>query len=245
MRSSGGDWPDLDYALFEWQQRMEQKKAIITGEVLKTKARELWDALPQYNNIEEPKWSNGWLDGFKKRFKIKEYMQYGEAGSAAIDNPDNIAQMEELRYLCTQYKLQDILNMDETGLNWKRTPDRTLATKSHHGTKKSKDRITIALTSNADGSEKFLLGLLVNQKIHDLSAKINRKNLRIIYRFNKSKWITGLICEEYLQWLNNKMQGERRKVLLLIDNFSGHELASTIGWWFTRSFKRPNCMASS
>jgi hypothetical protein len=35
----------------------------------------------------------------------------------------------------------------------------------------------------------------------------------------------GLICEEYLQWLNNKVQGEGRKVLLLIDNFSSHELA--------------------
>jgi predicted small integral membrane protein len=28
-----------------------------------------------------------------------------------------------------------------------------------------------------------------------------------------------------LRWLNNKMQGEERKVLLLIDNFSGHKLA--------------------
>jgi hypothetical protein len=55
MRSSRGDWPDLDYALFEWQQRIEQKKAIITGKVLKTKARELWAALPQFNDIEEPK----------------------------------------------------------------------------------------------------------------------------------------------------------------------------------------------
>jgi hypothetical protein len=105
MRSSGGDWPDLDYALFEWQQYIEQKKAIITGEVLKTKARELWAALLQFNDIEEPKWSNGWLDGFKKRFKIKEYVQYREAGSAATDNPDNIVQIEELRYLCIQYKL--------------------------------------------------------------------------------------------------------------------------------------------
>ncbi len=34
--------------------------------------------------------------------------------------------------------------------------------------------------------------------------------------------MTGLICAEYLRWFNNRMQG--RKVLLLIDNFSGHEL---------------------
>jgi hypothetical protein len=36
--------------------------------------------------------------------------------------------------------------------------------------------------------------------------------------------MTRLICEEYLQWLNKIMRGKRRKVLLLIDNFSGHEL---------------------
>ena len=62
--------------------------------------------------------------------------------------------MEQLRLLCTEYKEQDVLNIDETGLNWKRTPDRTLVTKSHSRTKKSKDRITITLTSNTDGSEK-------------------------------------------------------------------------------------------
>ena len=127
-RSSIGDWPDLEMALFEWQQRMEQKKAIITGEILKTKARQLWEALPQYNDVEMPKWSNGWLEGFKKRYKIKEYVQHGEAGSAATDDLDNIVQMEAVRQLCKEYELRNILNMDETGLNWKRTPDRTLAT---------------------------------------------------------------------------------------------------------------------
>jgi hypothetical protein len=54
-RSSIRDWPDLEYALYEWQQHIEQKKAIITGDILKTKAKQLWDALPQYNNIMEPK----------------------------------------------------------------------------------------------------------------------------------------------------------------------------------------------
>jgi hypothetical protein len=37
--------------------------------------------------------------------------------------------------------------------------------------------------------------------------------------------MTGLICKEYLWWLNTKIKGEGRKVLLLMDNFSGHELA--------------------
>jgi hypothetical protein len=115
--------------------------------------------------------------------------------------------------------------MDETGLNWKRTPDRTLATQSYSGTKKSKDRIIIVLTSNADGSEKFLAWVIGKSENSRSFSKINRKNLRIMYRFNNTKWMTGLICEEYLRWLNNKMQSEGRKVLLLIDNFSGHKLA--------------------
>ena len=47
--------------------------------------------------------------------------------------------------------------MDETDLNWKIIPARTLATKAYNRTKKSKDRITITLISDADSSEKFEL----------------------------------------------------------------------------------------
>jgi DDE superfamily endonuclease len=34
--------------------------------------------------------------------------------------------------------------------------------------------------------------------------------------------MTGEICERFLQWFDHKMHG--RKVILLLDNFSGHEL---------------------
>jgi hypothetical protein len=33
-----------------------------------------------------------------------------------------------------------------------------------------------------------------------------------------------MIIEEYLRWFNNKIYSQGRKVLLLLDNFSGHEL---------------------
>ena len=35
--------------------------------------------------------------------------------------------------------------------------------------------------------------------------------------------MTAVICLEFLQWFDQQMRG--RKVLLLMDNFSGHELA--------------------
>jgi hypothetical protein len=34
--------------------------------------------------------------------------------------------------------------------------------------------------------------------------------------------MTGIICEEWLQWFNRLIA--RRKVLLLLDNFSSHKL---------------------
>ena len=33
-----------------------------------------------------------------------------------------------------------------------------------------------------------------------------------------------MIIEEYLRWFNNKIHSQGRKVLLLMDNFLGHEL---------------------
>jgi hypothetical protein len=223
-RTSAGDWLDLEGALFEWQQRMQKNKAVITGEILKNQAGKLWDSLPQYEGKEKPKFSNGWLDGFKKRFKIKEYVQHGEAASADINTPDAITQMEKVRGLAAEYGPYNTFNMDETSLFWKVTPDRTLATKAGSGGKKAKDRITLALTVNGDGSEKLETWVIGKSKNPRCFKNINRQLLRVQYRWNKSKWMTGLIMEEYLRWLDNKMIAQGRKILLLLDNFSGHEL---------------------
>ena len=222
-RNYNGEHPELEAALFEWQQRMQNKKAIITGDILKTKAHELWERLPQYTlDMDEPKWSNGWLEGFKKRFNIKEYIQHGEAATADIYSPANITQIEELRQLCATYADEDIFNMDETGLFWKMAPTRTLATEALSGGKKSKDRITLAFTTNVTGSEKLDIWIIGKSKKPRCFKKVDLNRMRIQYRYNKSKWMTALIMKEYLCWLNNKMR--YRKILLLLDNFSGHEL---------------------
>jgi hypothetical protein len=225
-RQAKSDWPDLEAALFEWQRRIRQKDGIITGDILKEKASTIWQRLPQYQGVQEPKWSNRWLEGFKTRHKIKQYVMHGEASSAAVNSPEIIGQMADKRLLCAQYHPRDIFNMDETGLYWKRTPNRSLGTEAGSGNKKAKDRITLALTANADWSEKLEPWVIGRSKNPRCFKHINKRLLRIHYRFNKSKWMTGLICEEFLRWFDNKMQG--RKVLLLMDNFSGHELATVL-----------------
>jgi hypothetical protein len=112
--------------------------------------------------------------------------------------------------------------MDEIGLFWKLSPNCTLAIEARSDGKKSKDRVTLALNTNGDSSEKLDPWIISKSKNPRCLKHINRRLLRIEYRYNKSKWMTGVIMEEYLQWFNNKMHS--RKVLLLLDNFSGHEV---------------------
>jgi hypothetical protein len=95
------------------------------------------------------------LTNFKHRFHIKEYIYHGESGIADIDSPENIQKMQENRDLAATYPPENVLNMDETGLFWKMSPNRTLATEASNRGRRSKDRITLALTVNATGTDKW------------------------------------------------------------------------------------------
>jgi DDE superfamily endonuclease len=52
------------------------------------------------------------------------------------------------------------------------------------------------LTTNADGSEKLEPWLIGKSKNPRCFKNINRKLLGVKYKFNKLKWIIGLIMEE-------------------------------------------------
>ncbi len=203
---------------------MQKKKAAITRDILKEEAHEIWQLLLQYSDIEESTWSNRWLKGFKKRHNIKKYSNYREVGSASIKEPDNIYQIEIVRDKCKLYLLQDILNIDETGLFQKLAPTSTLATESTSSRKKLKDRVTITFIVNANKSEEFDLQIMARLENPQCFKNIDRQKLRIMYQFNKTKQMTRLIIKEYLRQLNNIIAIRERKVLLLIDNFSRYEL---------------------
>ena len=78
-------------------------------------------------------------------------------------------------------------------------PNRSLATEAVKRVKKAKDRITIALTANANGSKKLELWVIGKSKNLQSLARVNKQLFGIQYRYNNSKWITSVICEEYLR----------------------------------------------
>lgn len=99
-----------------------------------------------------PTFSNGWLAGFQHRGSIQNRLHYGEDGST----PELTSEaMIPIRQALQSYSPRDIFNCDETGLFWKRIPDRDLSTRSLPGRKTEKAKITALFCCNADGSEKL------------------------------------------------------------------------------------------
>ena len=101
--------------------------------------------------------------------------------------------------------------VDGTGL------DKSLTISSD--TKGKKDRITVALCWNADGSEKIKpFGL----RIQDASKTLMFNCTLIIKR--KQEWMTSLIFSDFLWSFNAQMRQSKRKVLLIMDNAPSHLL---------------------
>ena len=104
-------------------------------------------------------------------------------------------QFQQLKELTDGYKLSDIFNMDECGLFYAMAPDRTIAARQLEGTKKDKIRITVALTCNADGSEKlapFFLGTAAKPRAFEHKSA---EQFGFYYRNNNKGWMTGVMFQ--------------------------------------------------
>jgi hypothetical protein len=98
--------------------------------------------------------------------------------------------------------------------------DNSLATKQLEGRKQSKERLTLALCCNGDGSDKLPLWVIGKFKNPMCFKNINVTSLGCVYRNNVSAWMTQIIFLEWLRAFDLHVYG--RKVLLILDNFSGH-----------------------
>src|SRR5438270_9098771 len=71
-KNISADYPDLEDMLYHWEQAANRSgRLTVTGEILQQMALKFWLKLPQYSTLEPPKFSSGWLHGFKARYNIK------------------------------------------------------------------------------------------------------------------------------------------------------------------------------
>lgn len=234
-RAREGQIPSLDRAVLDWFCQARSQHVPITEEILKAKTKALLqnacsilDArrpltqkdASMYDAMKNFTASNGWIEGFRKRYSIRSFKVSGESGSV------NLADVDECRNLVKNrlatYELENIYNCDETALFWKCIPDRTLSQSNVQvqGRKQPKDRVTVLLCSNATGSDKrkpLVIGRAANPRCF---KNVDKQALGIHYRANKTAWMTGAYFTEWLQEFDRSMNG--RKIALILDGASSH-----------------------
>ena len=86
------------------------------------------------------------------------------------------------------------------------------------------DVSTIVLfCANMDGSEKMRPVVIGSSENPRCFKNINKNNLPVFYRSNKTSWMTNDIFTEWLINADKHFKSESRNVLLFLDNFSGHK----------------------
>jgi len=172
--------------------------------------------------------TSGWFQKFLKRNFGKNIKLNGEAKSA----DDNIIKewLIENGPTLLMYKPENIWNCDESGLQWKRLNNRTYVIgqnenkENEHGVTLDKKRMTLLLCCSLTGDKRkiFVIGHADRPRCFK-SINFDHKRLPVDYRSNQSAWMTGNLFNEWLSNWNRELIDQNKKILLIMDNFSGHK----------------------
>jgi hypothetical protein len=144
---------ELEMVLFTWYQQAWASNIPNDGTTLREKAKIIAAQL----NIDNFSASSGSISRFKDRHGLVFKKLAGESAEVSVESTD--AWLESLPSLLEGYEPRNVYSADEMGLFFNVLPNRTLAYKgeSCHGGKHSKDRLTVLLCVNSDGSDKCRL----------------------------------------------------------------------------------------
>ncbi|XP_066970840.1 tigger transposable element-derived protein 1-like [Macrobrachium rosenbergii] len=227
---------EVERLLWIWLEDQNQLRIPVSLVAIQLKAMRLYQAL------KSEKWEgsaseqfvpcNSWFNRFKARANLHNLKVPVKAASAdekaAKNFPSWLAQIiREGGYLPEQ-----VFNVDETGLFWKRMPsctDISKEEKSAPGHKVSKERLTLLLGGNASGDMK-LKPLLVYLAENPVAFRgILKSQLPVIWKSNQKAWVTLHIFED---WFTNHFVPAVKeycikknlpfKVLLVLDKAPGH-----------------------
>lgn len=182
--------------------------------------------------------SNGWLASFKSRHNIVGIKLCGESASVSLETVDEWK--GRLPSLLEDYKAENVFNLDETGLFFRATPDRSLAVKGSdcHGGKRSKDRLTVALACSMTGE--VLKPLVIGRAAKPRCFRnLDITRLPVTYKNNRKSWMTSTLFDEWLNDINKKMRLAGRHILLFLDNAACHS-ANLVLSHVTLQFFPPN-----
>ena len=127
------------------------------------------------------------------------------------------------------YSPSDIYNSDKTALFYKTLPHRTYCKPGERpaGSAKCKDRLTLLIIINMDGSDHRKLSVIGKaKKPHCLQRnyKMQVKDMALDWYASKNAWMTGEIHYKIMTKFNNQMRAAGNHVLSVCDNASSHQV---------------------
>lgn len=165
-----------------------------------------------------------------KRHNFKFKKLYGEVGSVDINSPAFMEAIALIRSILADVPPDCVYNMDECGLFYQRYPDHQYVADEEAGRgsklSASKNRVTLSVCCNADGSHK--LPVYVLGKTKRPTCYLPDENMdtpSVHYDFNKSGWMTTPVFNAYLMWFWNHVCARgtpRRRTVLVVDNCPSH-----------------------
>ena len=219
-RFRSAKYEDVETLLLEWFNHMRASNVPLSGPIIQSKANEIAKSL----DILDFSCSAGWLYRFQKRHSISSLVICGEANKVDEEGANNwLREFDQVR---EKYASCDVYNMDETGLFYNLFPSRTLGIKGDkcHGGGRSKQRLTVVLVCNADGSDKHRPWVIGKSEKPRCFKNINVDSLPCIYSHHKKAWIDSSSFRKWLLRFNNRMVAQNRHVLLTLDRCTAHNI---------------------
>uniref|UniRef100_A0AAV1T968 HTH CENPB-type domain-containing protein n=1 Tax=Peronospora matthiolae TaxID=2874970 RepID=A0AAV1T968_9STRA len=186
--------PAVEEAVAFWVLQCQHRGVALTGDLIRAKAQTFAGSMGV--SEENISFSHGWLHKFQQRHKLRAVRIHGESGSADMGALEEA--LPHIKAVVAGYAPRDVYNMDETGLFYSMTPDKTIA--------QQETRITVALTANADGSDKLPPVFIGHAKKLWCFERKTAERLGFLYRNNKKAWMNGILFQEWLGDVDKSMK---------------------------------------
>ena len=163
--------------------------------------------------------------------------RYGIVNKAICGSKESAAPYDELETwketvllpTLARYSPNDIYNGDETALFYKSLPHRTYCFDGDKpaGSAKHKDRLTLLIITNMDGSDHRKLSVIDKSKTPrclQKKYKMQVKDMSVDWYASKNAWMTGEIRHQIMNKLNNEVRLSNCHILYVCDNASSHKV---------------------
>lgn len=222
--------PGMDQAVFKWFVQKRSTGQPISGSLLREKAKSIHELS---NCVTHFQASSGWLQRFKSRHGIRSLRICGDKLSADVKASNTFVDTLHDIINESKYTKDFIYNADETRLDYKALPSKSLVLRNESaapGFKTSKESVTVLVCANASGTHRLPLLVIGKSKNREIF-----NSMPISYKYTRKAWINQKIFTEWYEETFvpqvqqfHGLNDNHGNVLLLLDNAPCHPPATVL-----------------